>query len=160
MAESLRKLVAFSQDRTRVHTDDAEVRPRLPDQGSPTALQERRGRIQEWCPTVFAVHHEMYHKEQLLRHRRKLLRERWIEAWRCTPRRPPRQPWTHLMLAQYQHTRDPPIGPAEACMAFTAEPRLEHDAWHEDASGSSQSSRQSRPKRGRPRLYSSCSSRM
>jgi|AntAceMinimDraft_11_1070367.scaffolds.fasta_scaffold47800_2 hypothetical protein len=32
------------------------------------------------------------------------------------------------MLAQDQHIRDPPIGPAEACMASTAEPWSEHDA--------------------------------
>ena len=64
------------------------------------------------------------------------------------------------MLAQYQHARDPPIGPAEACMTSTAEQRLEHDAWLTMPHGSSQSSRRSRPWRGRPRRFSSCSSRM
>ena len=121
MGRTLRKPVAFSQDRSASRTDGAEVRPCLPDQVTPTALHERRGSIQVRCLTVLAAHHEVGHKVRLLRRRCRSLRERWTEAWRCTPRCNPREPCSRLVLAQRLKARNPHSGPEKACMACTAE---------------------------------------
>ena len=74
VARTLRKPVAFSQDRSASRTDGAEVRPYLPDQVTPTALHERCGSIQVRCLKVLAVHHEVGHKVRLLRRRCRSLR--------------------------------------------------------------------------------------
>ena len=69
VARGLRKVVAFSQDRTPSHPDAAEVRPCHPRPGSPVELDERYRRVQEVCLKVLAVNHEVVRQEQLLRRR-------------------------------------------------------------------------------------------
>ena len=118
---TLRKPVAFSQDRSASRTDGAEVRPYLPDQAAQMELAERHLCVQERCLKLIAVKHEVARQEQLLRRRCRWLRERWTEAWRCTPRCNPREPCSRLVLAQRLKARNPHSGPEKACMTCTAE---------------------------------------
>jgi hypothetical protein len=69
VARGLRKVVAFSQDRTPSHADAAEVRPCHPDQATTTALNERRSCGQERCLKLLAVNHEVVRRLELLRRR-------------------------------------------------------------------------------------------
>ena len=69
VARGLRKVVAFSQDRTPSHPDAAEVRPCHPDQAAQMELAERHLCVQERCLKVLAVNHEVVRQEQLLRRR-------------------------------------------------------------------------------------------
>ena len=155
VGRTLTKVVVLRQDRSASRTDGAEVRPCLPDQVTPTALHERRGSIQVRCLKVLAVHHEVGHKVRLLRRHCRSLRERWTEAWRCTPRCYPREPCSRLVLAQRLKARNPHSGPKKACMTCTAEDI--HGAWSVPTVpvNPSQSDRQSRPWRGCQRRYSS-----
>ena len=75
VGQNLGKVVASSEDRTRVRADAAEVRPGLPDQVTPTALNERRGSHQELCLKVLSGKNEVYRKVKLLRRRCRSLRE-------------------------------------------------------------------------------------
>ena len=121
MGRTLRKPVAFSQDRAPSHADAAEVRPCLPDQAAQMELAERHLCVQEWCLTVLAVKHEVVRQEQLLRRRCRSFRERWTEPCRCTPRCDPREPCSRVVLAQCLKARNPHSSPEKACMARTAE---------------------------------------
>ena len=48
------------------HADIADVRPRLPDPGSPLALDERLGTVKERRSKRFAVKREVVRRGQLL----------------------------------------------------------------------------------------------
>ena len=74
VARTLRKVVDLSQDRSAVRADAADVRPGLPDQVTPTALNERRGSHQELCLKVLSGKNEVYRKVKLLRRRCRSLR--------------------------------------------------------------------------------------
>ena len=117
----LRKLVDLSQDRAPSHPDAAEVRPCHPDQAAQMELAERHLCVQERCLKLIAVKHEVVRQEELLRRRCRSLRERWTEAWRCTPRCNPREPCSRLVLAQRLKARNTHSGPEKACMTCTAE---------------------------------------
>ena len=52
VGRALTKVVDLRQERSPSHADAADVRPGLPDQVTPTALNERRGSHQERCPNV------------------------------------------------------------------------------------------------------------
>ena len=67
MSESLGKRIAFSEARAPYHTDAAEVRPRLPNLGSPLELDERRGTVQFRRSELPAVNQEVVRQLQLLR---------------------------------------------------------------------------------------------
>lgn len=69
VGQGLTKVVAFRQDWTPSHTDAAEVRPRLPNLGSPLELDERRGTVQFRRSELPAVNHEVVRQLQLLRRR-------------------------------------------------------------------------------------------
>ena len=77
MGRALTKVVDLRQDRSPVRADAAEVRPGLPDQVTPTALNERRGSHQELCLNVKVLSgkNEVYRKVKLLRRRCRSLRE-------------------------------------------------------------------------------------
>ena len=55
--------------------DAAEVRPCLPDQGAQMQLAEHHLCVQERCPNVLAVNHEVVRQIKLLRRRCRSLRE-------------------------------------------------------------------------------------
>ena len=74
VGRTLRKPVAFSQDRSASRTDGAEVRPYLPDQAAQMELAERHLCVQERCLKLIAVKHEVVRQEQLLRRRCRSLR--------------------------------------------------------------------------------------
>ena len=67
VGQGLTKVVAFRQDWTPSHTDAAEVRPRLPNLGSPLELDERRGTVQFRRSELLAVNQEVVRQLQLLR---------------------------------------------------------------------------------------------
>ena len=69
LGQGLRKLVAFPQDWTPSHTDAAEVRPRLPNLGSPLLeLDERRRRPlgipTDTCPPILGKNGRFWVTEQ------------------------------------------------------------------------------------------------
>ena len=75
VGQTLTKVVVLRQDRTPSRTDSADVRACNPRPGSPVELDERYRRVQDRCLKVFAVNHEVVRQEQLLRRRRRSLRE-------------------------------------------------------------------------------------
>ena len=74
-AETWEILSLFPRHRNPSRADAAEVRPGLPDQVTPTALNERRGSHQELCLKVLSGKNEVYRKVKLLRRRCRSLRE-------------------------------------------------------------------------------------
>ena len=74
VGRALTKVVDLRQDRSPSHADAADVRPGLPDQVTPTALNERRGSHQELCLKVLSGKNEVYRKVKLLRRRCRSLR--------------------------------------------------------------------------------------
>ena len=67
VGQGLGKLVDSSEARAPSHTDAAEVRPRLPNLGSPLELDERRGTVQFRRSELPAVNQEVVRQLQLLR---------------------------------------------------------------------------------------------